>query len=320
MRKLVSVVAAALLWPAAAAAYPWPLKPFHEPHAVRSNLGDPRTVFFDQPPEAVDGPGLFSFHNGIDISAPAGTPVYPVADGTVHFQSPTVIAVRAPGVEFKYVHILPVVYEGEFVHRSRTVLGYVAAWARHLHFTEIRHHHVVNPLRRGGITPYFDHTNPVVSELVIRTQDQREVEKPYTVCGTITIAAAADDPQSMPSPLPWTGLPVTPAIVSWSMRAVAGPVVVPPRVVADFLRGLPPNRRFWDVYERGTFQNSAHFGHIQLVRLEGYYLFYLARSFDTRTLPNGAYVLTVTAQDARGNQGMLSETVTVANGPAGCTA
>src|SRR5438105_2993845 len=226
----------------AAGAYPWPLKPFDRPHPVQANFGDPRTIFFNQPPESLYSPGIFNFHNGIDISAPGGTPVYPVADGRVHILSPTVVAVRAPGFEFKYVHINPVVFEGEYAFRSSTVLGYVAVWAEHLHLTEIRHHRVVNPLRRGAITPYVDHTDPVVRELVVRDEHGDQFKAPYRLCGTVSISAVAEDPSSMPVPGIREGLPLSPAILAWELRTADRRTVVPYRVVVDFLHGLPTNK------------------------------------------------------------------------------
>src|SRR5438270_6544300 len=65
---------------AIAGGYGWPVKPFHQEHPVRGNLGDPRTVFLTPPtPESVlVGGGSFSFHQGVDISAPNGTAAYPV--------------------------------------------------------------------------------------------------------------------------------------------------------------------------------------------------------------------------------------------------
>ncbi len=174
-------------------------------------------------------------------------------------------------------------------------------------------------MRRGAIQPYFDHTTPVVTEVVLRDPDGRQLERPFSLCGRVTVAAAAQDPTSMLIPGARADLPVTPAIVSWSLRTAAGQLVVAPQIAVDFLRGLPPNSLFWSVYARGTFQNTARFGHLQLSRLEGYFLFLLAPRFDTTRLTNGAYVLTITAEDARGNQGTLSETLIVANGASGCT-
>jgi murein DD-endopeptidase MepM/ murein hydrolase activator NlpD len=64
-------------------AYGWPVAPFDEAHPVRANFGDPRTRF-DGPDTAdtlIEGDGTFSFHQGVDISARDGSPVYAVASG-----------------------------------------------------------------------------------------------------------------------------------------------------------------------------------------------------------------------------------------------
>src|SRR5262245_47649691 len=59
-------------------AYSWPVKPFDRPHPIRGGFGDPRTVFGGALSEEtiLDGDGTFSFHQGIDISAPDASPVY----------------------------------------------------------------------------------------------------------------------------------------------------------------------------------------------------------------------------------------------------
>src|SRR4051794_41180180 len=65
--------------------YGWPVKPFDRQHPIRGSFGDPRTVFLDSPTRAAlyTGPGVFSFHPGVDVWAPDGTPVYAVVSGTV---------------------------------------------------------------------------------------------------------------------------------------------------------------------------------------------------------------------------------------------
>src|SRR5262249_10505266 len=68
--------------------YPWPIRPFHEQHPIRGNFGDPRTISTDA--FGIDGlglPGDYSFHNGVDISALAGTPVYPVVSGIAYWRN-----------------------------------------------------------------------------------------------------------------------------------------------------------------------------------------------------------------------------------------
>ena len=56
--------------------YGWPVKPFNRQHPVRGFFGDPRIA------EGRKGTTR-SFHFGIDISCPDGTPVYATMSGRV---------------------------------------------------------------------------------------------------------------------------------------------------------------------------------------------------------------------------------------------
>src|SRR5207248_1636109 len=78
------------------------------------------------------------------------------------------IAVAAPGrsVVFGYWHVDPVVSPYLYVTRGG-LLGYVHPGAGHVHLSERRSGRYVNPLRRGGLAPYADHTKPVVDRLEI---------------------------------------------------------------------------------------------------------------------------------------------------------
>src|SRR5205823_9682270 len=65
--------------------YGWPVKPFDRQHPIRGAFGDPRTLVRYQPfgiTRPLDG-GAHSFHNGVDIVAKRGAPVYPVVSGKV---------------------------------------------------------------------------------------------------------------------------------------------------------------------------------------------------------------------------------------------
>src|SRR3954453_9528952 len=108
-RTLAAVAAAlglGLAWTGSALAYPWPVKPFNKPHAVRANFGDPRTVFAVAPAASgLFGPGQASFHQGVDISPPAGTPVYAVMSGMAYAASREQVNVDVrPGLTFQYIH------------------------------------------------------------------------------------------------------------------------------------------------------------------------------------------------------------------------
>jgi Peptidase family M23 len=302
---LVSVGVCALAPAAAASAppYPWPVKPFDRQHPIIGNFGDPRTAFnlpFAQ--DGLDGPGHFSFHNGVDIAAPGGTPVYPVASGRVDVASATALRVRATrGRIFQYFHIDTVVDQGQFVRARKTVLGYVEPWAKHVHFSELSGGRARDPLTHGHLTPYADHTKPAITALEFRDAARKKVD-PHAISGQFDVVADAFDtpPLRVAGSLP---TPVTPAAITWSVtQAATGLVEIGEHAGFDFRPYLPSNADFWTVYARGTYQNGPSFaGHVRQ-RMRGRYRFRLAPDLvDSTYLPNGGYVLNVTAHDERGN-------------------
>jgi hypothetical protein len=294
--------------------YPWPIEPFHQQHPIRGYFGDPRTVFRE-----ADDPqlGSFSFHNGVDIVAAAGTPVYPVVDGVVTEVRVNEVVVSSEDGrrDFQYWHVTPDVAVGRQVDAERTVLGYVTAPARHVHLTEIVDGVVQNPLQPEHLTPYGDATTPTVDGLYLRRRDGQELS-PNDVSGTIELVARAQDTPALPVPEPWSGLPVSPALVGFELTTPAGREVLPPQTPADFARTEPGNARFFDVYAPGTFQNDPAIGHHFFRGAAGEYLYELTPSgLDTAALRPGRYVVTVTAEDTCGNTGTLSEPLDVERQP-----
>ena len=114
------------------------------------------------------------------------------------------------------------------------------------------------------------------------------------------------------------GLPVSPAVVTWKIRRPGGKVLER-AVAADFRHRVPPRRRFWTVFARGTYENAPRFGPTQYTSRPGRYVFELARSFDTRRLRNGRYVLTARAADIRGNAAGVRVRFAIRNRPGRCT-
>lgn len=316
MRRLLLVFLVSLACAGSAAAYPWPIRPFHEQHPIRGFFGDPRTVFENQlDAGAFDGPATISFHQGVDIAAPNGTPVYAVANGTIHYLgAQTLNLVTKHDVIFQYFHLTPIAGEGEHAIATKTVLGYVAPPYQHVHLTEIDGTHAVNPLQRGHLTPYQDHTRPTVRALVVRNASG-EVETPAGLCGRVELDADAYDTQPMPVPGAFAGLPVSPAFVAWRVTRLDGKVVRPWKTVADFRRTLPPNSKFFTVYAKGTYENSPRFGRKQYTGMPGRYLFLLSGNFDTGALPNGNYVVSVKVADVRGNTRVVPTIINIMNLP-----
>jgi hypothetical protein len=284
-----------------ASAYPWPIKPFHEQHPIRANFGDPRTRFWNTMlTDGLQGPGLFQFHNGIDIAAPEGTPVYPIRSGTASLIDGAAVLVRSPGHKFQYFHIIPTVHDGQHVVAQRTVLGHVTHAANHVHLTEIRGRRVWNPLARDGISPYADRTTPQVDAIIARPVASLLSLQTDTLCGTVSLVAAAHDTPPLRVPGTFAGFPVSPAHLTWSLSRVDGLVYVPMVPAADFRTTLPVVRNFWNVYARGSYQNSPRFSNQQF-QMPGQFLYNLADTFDTRSYPNGTYEIRVHVSDMRGN-------------------
>jgi hypothetical protein len=310
----------------AVASYGWPVAPFDQAHPVRAMVGDPRTLFKSTSHRhALSGPGLFSFHDGVDIDARSGTAVYPVVSGVARVAGDGVVVQAHDGRLFMYKHIAPAVRSGQRVTARQTVLGHVENWAEVIHFSELTGDgRVVNPLLPGHLTPYADTTDPTVARLHFRGVSGGAVDS-FDLRGRITLIAEAYD---TPMPLDHETrralrltkfardrFPVTPASLTWSLATLGGRVVVPPTTVMDFrVAARWPNEAFWSVYARGTFQNRA----VITARLHSYmpgrYLFRLTRApLDTRRLANGVYVAKVTAVDARGNRSSLSERIEIWN-------
>jgi hypothetical protein len=290
--------------------YPWPVKPFDVQHPIRAFFGDPRTVFRNADDADV---GAFSFHNGVDIVAADGTPVYPVLSGTVTRVKPDEIVVTsdAGARTFQYWHLRAMVLLHEHVRSEQTVLGAVQPERGHVHLSEIDRGVVENPLQPGHLTPYQDDTPPSVGELYFRDRLGRKLS-PEALTGSVDITAAAVDTPPLPLRAPWSGVPVTPARVSWQLRTLEGRELLPEQTPADFLVTIPPPERFWSVYAPGTYQNFPAVGEHYFYGTPGDYLFDLTPSpLDTKLLRPGRYRLTVVAADTCGNRGMLSEEIRV---------
>jgi hypothetical protein len=292
-----------LLAPSSAFAYQWPLKPFDRQHPIRGAFGDPRSLR-----GTVDTTwnNPLSFHDGVDIQARDGTPVYAIHSGIASITNAEAVAVAWPSkgpdaaVIFGYWHVVPAVSNDAYVAQSQ-VIGYVRPGAGHVHLSERRFGAYVNPLRRGGLAPYYDYTPPVIRRLIVYAAGTSRELPPDAVSGHVDIAVDAYDPPAMRPWAPWSNAIWSPAHIGWSgiydgaWRPLGGPA----RGV-DFARlsTLP----LQDVYAPGTLQNGPNFA--------GDDQFWLVRGLDTRSLV-GEQNVTVTASDTRGNRTTRTFTLTV---------
>jgi murein DD-endopeptidase MepM/ murein hydrolase activator NlpD len=291
LRLLLALCALALLVPAAASAYGWPLRPFYQQHLIRGYFNDPR----------LSGPES-GFHFGVDIAAADGTPVYAIEPGRARVRGQSVsIFPRRGGHLLSYWHVVPAVVKDQQVRRHQ-LIGRVVAGAEHVHLAEYKNGTYVNPLRLGGLAPYIDDTVPQIPKLTFYSLGR--AVQPEAVTGVVDITADAFDTPPVAIPLPWNQAIFTPALIRW--RIVQGQNTVRQwETSVDFRTYLLPINMFDYVYAPGTFQNKAG--------RRGRYEFYLAHGFDSRTLPNGSYVLQVDALDDQENLGQASFAFTVTN-------
>jgi hypothetical protein len=300
----------------AGASYHWPVKPFEKQHPVRGSFGDPRTVFQSSATlrGVLSGACSCSLHRGIDVAAPDGSAVYPVASGTVTYRNGEWLKVDSGGGRgFEYWHINATVGVGAHVDAYRTVLGHIKRGSGHVHLTELSGDRAVNPLAPGHIGPYADHTTPRVTSISFRPTETGRDVLPNLIRGRVLLVAEAEDDPTLDAPEGWKGLPVSPALLTWEIRSWTGKIVRPREIAADF-RGVLPDRSFGSVYARGTYQNMAVLGHFYSWAQPGSYQFKLGGVFNSRQLRNGAYDLVVTATDIRGNSSSLKRRFTVKNG------
>jgi hypothetical protein len=306
LAALLVAATAALALPALAnASYGWPIKPFGHEHPVRGQLNDPR----------MNGSDFYSssshtFHFGLDIAASDGTAVYAVAPGWVHYLSSSAIAVRMPNgaTTFAYWHIRPVAKRGKKV-KLHALLGYIAPGYGHVHFAEKQGGHYINPLRRGGLTPYVDTTPPTVSSVSYYDGTYHDLTS-ATLSGIVKLTAGAFDTPQLASTWPWAV--VTPAWIGWQLSDAAGKTILSGHWdLSSTLCPLDP----LTVFAPGTLKNSF----INDTSEAGSYDYWLGPQWDTTRAPNGAYSLVVTASDIRANQATKTVAFTVANQPAPVT-
>lgn len=278
--------------------YHWPVKPFETQHPIQAAFGDPRTVYPLQP-FGKTGPhreGAHSFHNGVDISAPAGTPVYPVVSGRVLKAEPNEIVVgTTDGRTFQYYHLSLGVRAGRLVQAERTVIGTVKT--NHVHLAEIDWSRVHNPLDSGHLTPYRDWGKPAATGLYIDNGGGPRDLVANHVAAHDTLVVAATDPPAQPLTGDYAGLPQVPALVEW--RDYHAGAYTPWKVAVDFRLTEPPPSKFWQIYTAGTYQNIPVFEHRLFSATPGRYLFRLG--LNASHLSPGIYRLEVRVTDMRRN-------------------
>lgn len=277
--------------PAGALAYGWPLEPFDQVHAIRAYFDDPR----------LEGAQV-SFHFGVDIQAPDGTPVFAVTPGEARLHAGG-LAIKAidGSVIFGYWHVVPEVASGALVVEGERIARIADGWG-HVHLAERRGGRYLNPLRPGALEPYEDFTSPTIASISFSRYNTAVRRR--AVSGAVDIAVDAYDTPAVRMGRPWAGTRVTPALIQWRILQ-AGKEVLPWRTAVDFRLYQPPDGSYDLVYAPGTVENRAS--------RPGRYRFYLAYDWDSASLANGRYRLEVAAYDTRDNSARAGVEFTIAN-------
>jgi hypothetical protein len=278
-------------------AYGWPVKPFDRAHAIRASFGDPRF-------HAGESSAISAFHFGVDVVARDGSAVYAVEPGWVIRRHPTSLTIgRASGRRFGYWHVRPVVRSGTYVHLHQLVGHVIAGWG-HVHLAESVLGHYRDPLRKGALTPFFDHTVPTVDGIAVIDPEGAAVN-PAAARGLISVVAEAYDTPPILPPAPWDVARLAPATVAWKLVDATGAALAG-GISISFGGGLPDSSLYGWFYAAGTYQNKPH--------RPGSYRYWIFHDLDTLAYPNGLYRLEVDATDTRGNRGSASLDLTIANG------
>ncbi len=126
----------------------WPLKPFHQQHAIRAGINELRAA---------------NFHVAVDIEATNFQPVYALQSGFASIRYPRTGDVNVDVGRFDYWHIKPTVANGQYVVADKTVIGTVLYGFYHVALSEGNPSDYLNPLRPGGsLRPYGNHDPPII--------------------------------------------------------------------------------------------------------------------------------------------------------------
>jgi hypothetical protein len=265
----------------------WPIKPFHQQHAIRAGLNELRPA---------------NFHIGIDIEARDFEPVYPIQSGFVR-----VVGVGTPDEhvqvgQFSYWHIYHRVSDGQYAVAYRTVLGTVKFDFKHVHLSELGPQgQYLNPLRPGGrmLAPYEDIDAP-------------HIAVPHVYADGRAIVGAFD-PQSFVERAPYETPVLAPAALAWRLFDVHG------RSLTGLEWALRGSQNYPTALKSRIFAPGARnpgYGCFASERLcVPNWVYWLAggltQPLPLSRLPRGRYRLSVYAWDWAGNSTALDDWITV---------
>jgi hypothetical protein len=203
----------------------WPLRPFHRQHPLRAGLNERRPA---------------NMHEGVDIQAQDGTPVYAIQPGTARIVAPGTPDERVQVGSYLYWHVHHRVRPGQFVSAYHTVVGTIINGAGHLHLSELSGERFLNPLRPGGrvLAPWTDTQPPIIGAPTEHAG------------GRVTVEVF--DPQSFRALIKYRTPVLAPAALAYRARDAGGHDVTGLRFALRGSQHLPDAAR-WVVYAAGAY-------------------------------------------------------------------
>jgi hypothetical protein len=166
----------------------WPIKPFHQQHAIRAGINELRPA---------------NFHVAVDIEARNSQPVYAIQSGYASIRYPGTGDVNVDVGSFYYWHINPMVSNGQYVVAYKTVIGRVLFGFYHLALSEGSTSDYLNPLRPGGsLSPYTNTEPPIIGTPRI-FPDGRVIVGAFGPQSVVATGLPYETPVLAPSSLAW---------------------------------------------------------------------------------------------------------------------
>ncbi len=265
----------------AAGAIPgWPLKPFHDQHAIRAGINELRPA---------------NFHVAVDIQARNFQPVYAIQSGYASIRYPGTGDVNVDVGRFYYWHIHPTVSDGQYVVAYKTVIGNVLYGFTHVALSEGTTSDYLNPLRPGGsLQPYHDSEPPVIGVPRIFS-DGRVIVGAFGPQSFVATGFSYETPVLAPSSLAWRLYDARGHVLTGLEWAMRGSQNYPPGLKSVIFAPGAANPGFECFFtERRCIPNWVYW-------LAGG----LTPPLPLSSLPRGRYRLTVYAWDWVGNTSAL---------------
>lgn len=261
----------------------WPIRPFHEQHAIRAGIDELRPA---------------NFHVAVDIEAQNFQPVYAIQSGFAQIRYRGSGDVNVDIGSFDYWHIAPTVSDGQYVVAYRTKIGAVLHGFGHLALSEGSPSDYLNPLRPGGsLRPYKDSEPPVIGIPRVFADGR--------------VSVAAFDPQSFVQKESYETPVLGPSSLAWRLYDFRGRALTGLEWAMRGSQNYPPAMKPL-IFAPGA-RNPGFFCFYRRVRCIPNWVFWLAggvtEPLALGSLAPGRYRLTVYAWDWAGNTSALDYTL-----------